>query len=107
MNFATRFFLVWTNRPAPLAPPAANVSASPGNHRSGNKAESPAPDWGSRQLLLFGGLAREKEHLAIAKKRLRNRCGCEGVFVVLLRFELRLADPESDVLPLHHRTRLP
>ena len=27
--------------------------------------------------------------------------------VVLLRFELRLADPESDVLPLHHRTVRP
>ena len=39
------------------------------------------------------------------KKPLLRLCETRAcLHVVLLRFELRLADPESDVLPLHHRT---
>ena len=42
------------------------------------------------------------------KKPLLRLCETRAcLHVVLLRFELRLADPESDVLPLHHRTVRP
>ena len=42
--------------------------------------------------------------LFLVKKIIKKNAPIRGVFVVLPGFEPRQADPESDVLPLHHRT---